>query len=359
MANHEAVNVEAERQVRHFLAPLVPYLDSPTVNEVMINRHDRIFVEDRGVITQLNLHIPDVQVRATINAIMTINEKDPSKSPLMDAHLVGKRVAAVLPPVAVHGPVLAIRKLPQTSPTLEDYYERGDFDPIESDITRHDIDPVEQAHYESRASQGGLGLVEFLQWAMKTRRNIAMAGGTGVGKTTFGMALLHAIPHDQRIVTAEDTNELVLTQPNVVQLEANIDYQVRLSDLIRMTLRLRPDRVIVGEVRGGEIFALLRALNSGHSGGLFTLHADNATLALRTMETYLRESPDFRDSTVTERRENIISAVHYVIYQARRGNSRAPEQILGLGGQLNGDNYQLRNVYQRGVTSISPSLNPT
>lgn len=348
MANHVAIYEESERQFRHFLAPLVKYIDSPTVNEIMINRSDSIFVEDAGQVKQIDIEINSAITLAAINAIMSMNRKD--VSPLMDARLKGMRVAAVLPPFAVHGPVLSIRKLPTVPQTLDAYVGRGDFSQTSEKQINTNVSGDERAHYELKAASGGTGLMEFFQWAMATRQDVALVGGTSSGKTTLAGALLACIPKTHRIITGEDTNEIVLTQPNVVQLEANAQSNVSLRQLIRMMLRLRPDRIIIGEVRGGELFDLLRVMNSGHPGGLFTLHADSAEAGLQTMETYLRESEDFRGASQQERRETIISALDYVVYQGRRGASRGPEEVLGIGKQLDRDNnYVLRHVFSRQI----------
>ena len=199
---------------------------------------------------------------------------------------------------------------------------------------------------EKAAANGGAGLEYFFRWAMRARLNMVIAGGTSSGKTTLAGAFLDCIPDEHRVISCEDTNELVLRQPNIVQLEASITHEVDLRRLIKMCLRLRPDRIIVGEVRGPEIFDLLDAANTGHPGTLFTIHADSATKALQRMETLLRMSPEMREIRTAELRELIANSVDYVVFQSRSGLRRAPTEVIALEKQLDATgNYVIRTIY--------------
>lgn len=343
--NYRNLISEAESQVRQFLAPLMTHFDDPMVNEIMINSYDRIFVEKLGSTKQLDLTLNDRTISGAIQAIATLNAKE--ATPLIDARLKGIRVAAVLPPVAVHGPLLAIRKLVTEPDSFDSYLDRGDFT---QQAGRRSVweDAGERHSMELAAAQGGKGLVEFFQWLMTKREDVAVVGGTSSGKTRLGGAFLRSIPNEHRIVTCEDTNELVLLQPNVVQLEGNTHLGITLRHLIKMCLRLRPDRIIVGEVRGPEFYDLLDAANTGHPGTLFTLHANSARLALTRMESFLRMSPDLSDVNTTELRRMIVQSLKYVVFQARDGKARVPEEVIAIEPELTqGGDYITRTVYMR------------
>jgi Flp pilus assembly CpaF family ATPase len=247
------------------------------------------------------------------------------------------RVAAAMPPVAVHGPLLAIRKLVTKPQTFDLYLERGDFTPANySGFGQRDGDVVteEQLMMEQQAAQGGQALGDLFKWMMRERFNVVVAGGTSSGKTTLGTAFLAAIPDSHRIITCEDTNELVLGQPNVVQLEASVEAGVDLRRLVKMCLRLRPDRIIVGEVRGAELFDLLDAANTGHPGTFFTIHADSAEMALVRMQTLLRMAPETAQMPPTDLRERIAQSVDYIVFQERMGKRRMPSQVIRIGKTL-------------------------
>ena len=352
MANYEAIYIEAEKQVRHFLAPLEAYFKSPTVNEIMVNNAENVFIEEFGKIYKLDVKLTPAMVASAINAIMSMNRKDAES--LMDARLPGLRVAAVLPPIAVHGPAISIRKHSSAHQTCEKYLERGDFDQITGGADSTEVDPKERLEREAAAKHGGVGLADLFRWMMATRQDVAIAGGTSSGKTTIGGAFLDCIPDEHRIITAEDTNELVLRQPNVLQLEANIQINVSLRKLVKMCLRLRPDRIIVGEVRGAELFDLIDAMNTGHPGAMFTVHANSAYKALTRLENLLKMSEEMREASVLELRGLICQAVDYVVYNGKRGKSRAPEQVIALDEDLDSTgNYRTRLVYTRQASAVA------
>jgi Flp pilus assembly CpaF family ATPase len=335
MANYKELTTESERQIRNALRPLMPYFDSPDTNEIMINHAGSVFVESLGKSELLNVTLTDSHILSVIHAIATVNQKDATL--VMDARLHGMRVAAAMPPVAVHGPLLAIRKLVTKPQTFDLYLERGDFTPANySGFGQRDGDVVteEQLMMEQQAAQGGQALGDLFKWMMRERFNVVVAGGTSSGKTTLGTAFLAAIPDSHRIITCEDTNELVLGQPNVVQLEASVEAGVDLRRLVKMCLRLRPDRIIVGEVRGAELFDLLDAANTGHPGTFFTIHADSAEMALVRMQTLLRMAPETAQMPPTDLRERIAQSVDYIVFQERMGKRRMPSQVIRIGKTL-------------------------
>lgn len=340
------IHDEALRVLRDRLAPLIPYMENEAVNEIMINDPRNFFIESRGQITRLEVTLQEYAVEAAIRAVMNINSKDVNY--IMDARLPGLRVACALPPVAIHGPLMVIRKHARTRFKLEDYVESGAFD----------IQPKTGAHaaldeapkMEALAAGGGQGLAEFLRWAVRAHKNLLLVGGTGSGKTTLLSTCLQEIPDDERIITCEDTNEITLGQPNVVQLEAYMvpgATPITIRDLIRLCLRSRPDRIIVGEVRGPEAYDFLDAMNTGHSGSLCTLHADSAFLGLRRLESLIRMSPTAANLPLRDMRGEIATAIDYVIYQSRAGGKRAPEQVIALDGVGEDDDYLWRMIYER------------
>jgi P-type DNA transfer ATPase VirB11 len=334
------------RVIRDRLAPLVPYMQDDSVNEIMINSHGNYFIESGGNISRVEVNLSPNAIDAAIRAVMTINSKDTSY--IMDARLPGIRVACALPPVAVHGPLMTIRKHSRNRYSLLDYVKQGSFD--RKGGGRRAANAEDAAMEEEAAKEGGLALANFLRWAVRSHKNILIAGGTGSGKTTLLSSCLMEIPDDERIITCEDTNEITLAQPNIVQLEAYAAPNatpITIRDLIRLCLRSRPDRIVVGEIRGQEAYDFLDAMNTGHSGSLCTIHADSAFLALRRLESLVRMSPTSANLPLADMRASIASAIHYVIYQARDGGVRAPEQVIALDGITTEGDYKWRKIYDR------------
>lgn len=337
---------EAMRVLRDRLAPLVPFMEDDSVNEIMINNHKDFFVEARGEIQRVKVELQDYAIDAAIRAVMALNDKETAH--IMDARLPGLRVACALPPVAIHGPMMVIRKHARRRFSLDEYVEQGTFD--RGQKTEHRAHADMAMEYELKAQAGGAGLAEFLRWAIRSRKNILLAGGTSSGKTTLLASCLMEIPDTERIITCEDTNEITLGQPNIVQLEAYAVpgmTPITIRDLIRLCLRSRPDRIVVGEIRGQEAYDFLDALNTGHSGSLCTLHADSAFLALRRLESLIRMSPTAANLPLKDMRGEIATAIDYVVYQSRADGVRAPEQVIALSG-INGDgDYAWREIYNR------------
>ena len=248
------------------LGPLEELLADPEVEEVMVNGPDRVYVERRGRIEPTEVHFADeAELRNSIERILApLGRRVDELSPMVDARLAdGSRVNVVIPPLAVDGPALSIRRFSAASPGPADLVELGTLTP------------------EMR------GLLEV---AVRERRSLLVSGGTGSGKTTLLNALSAFIAAEERVVTIEDAAELRLQQPHVVRLEsrpASVEGrgEVTIRDLLRNALRMRPDRIVIGEVRGPEALDLLTALNTGHRGALSTLHANSPSDALRRLET--------------------------------------------------------------------------
>src|SRR5437773_7176085 len=248
------------------LGPLETLLRDPDITEVMVNRPEQIFVERRGRIELTSLAFEDEDsLRRVIDRIVSsIGRRVDESEPMCDARLKdGSRVNVVIPPVAIYGPCLTIRKFGREVLTPERIVAAGG---------------------SSEA------ILEYLDAAVKTRLNVIVSGGTGSGKTTLLNVLSGFIPADERIVTCEDAAELRLRQVHVISLEskpANVEGhgQIAIRDLVRNSLRMRPDRIIVGEVRGGEALDMLQAMNTGHDGSMSTLHANNPRDAITRLET--------------------------------------------------------------------------
>jgi pilus assembly protein CpaF len=246
--------------------PLEPFLRDETISEIMVNSAHTIFIERRGKITRTNAAFVDDQhlLRIIDKIISRVGRRVDDSSPMVDARLPdGSRVSAIIPPLAVKGPTLTIRKFRKDPFTMEDLLKFGTLTP--------------------KAGQ-------FLEACVRGKLNILISGGTGSGKTTTLNVLSAAIPDDERIITVEDAAELQLRQEHVITLEtrpANVEGkgQVTIRDLVRNTLRMRPDRIIVGECRGPETVDMLQAMNTGHDGSLTTAHANTPRDALSRIET--------------------------------------------------------------------------
>ncbi|CAN5876763.1 CpaF family protein [soil metagenome] len=277
------------------LGVLEPLLADPNVTEIMVNGPDQIYVERAGKLTLSPTRFSsDEQLMQTIDRIVSqVNRRVDESSPMVDARLPsGERVNVIIPPLSLSGPVLTIRRFPRAF-SMEELREMGSVD-----------DPV-------------LWLLEAM---VRVRCNIIIAGGTGTGKTTFLNSLSSFIGERERIVTIEDSAELQLQQPHVIRLESrppNVEGkgEVSIRELVRNSLRMRPDRIIVGEVRGGETLDMLQAMNTGHEGSLCTVHANSVSDAILRLET-LASMSDL-DIAFEALRDQITGAVDVMIHLRR------------------------------------------
>jgi len=299
------------------LGPLEPFVRDPDVTEIMVNGWDSIYVERAGKLywTGSKFH-DDGQLRRTIDKIVAkVGRRVDESSPYVDARLPdGSRVNAIVPPLAIDGACLTIRKFSADPYQAEDLISFGT-------LTR----PV----------------VELLDACVRGRLNILVSGGTGAGKTTTLNVLSSFLPDDERILTIEDSAELRLQQPHVVRLEyrpPNIEGkgEVTIRDLVRNALRMRPDRIVVGEVRGGEALDMLQAMNTGHDGSISTIHSNSPRDAMSRLETMsLMAGMDLGIRTI---REQIASAINLIIHQARMkdGVRRFTHvtEIVGMEGDV-------------------------
>ncbi|GFZ93731.1 ATPase, T2SS/T4P/T4SS family [Dyella caseinilytica] len=278
------------------LGPLEDLIADESVTEIMVNRSDEIFIERAGRIEKSAIIFTgDKAVLAAIERIVApLGRRIDESSPMVDARLAdGSRVNAVIPPIALRGPSISIRKFSKRKLMGEDLLKFGSIN-----------EPM----------------LEFVQMAVRERKNIVVTGGTGSGKTTLLNILSNFIPDDERIVTIEDAAELKLSQSNLVSLEArpaNLEGKgiITIRDLVRNALRMRPDRIVVGECRGGEALDMLQAMNTGHEGSLTTAHANSPRDALSRLEVMVLMSS--MDLPMTVVREQIASAVDLIIHQRR------------------------------------------
>jgi pilus assembly protein CpaF len=299
------------------LGPLEPFVRDPEVTEIMVNNWDTIYVERAGKLfwTGTKFH-DDQQLRRTIDKIVgKVGRRVDEASPYVDARLPdGSRVNAVIPPLAIDGPSLTIRKFAA--------------DPYQAD------DLVEFGTMSSPVAK-------FLEACVRGRINMLVAGGTGAGKTTTLNVVSSFIPDDERIITIEDAAELKLQQPHCVRLESrppNIEGkgQVTIRDLVRNCLRMRPDRIVVGEVRGSEALDMLQAMNTGHDGSISTIHCNSPRDALSRLETItMMAGMELSNKAI---REQIASALQLIVYQQRLkdGTRRITHvtEVAGMEGEV-------------------------
>ena len=315
------------------LGPLEAPLRDPEITEIMVNRPEQIFVERRGRIELTNLAFEDeASLRRVIDRIVsTIGRRVDESEPMCDARLKdGSRVNVVIPPVAIYGPCLTIRKFGRDVLTPERIVTSGG---------------------SSEA------ILEYLQAAVQTRLNIIVSGGTGSGKTTLLNVLSGFIPPNERIVTCEDAAELRLRQVHVISLEskpANVEGrgQITIRDLVRNALRMRPDRIIVGEVRGGEALDMLQAMNTGHDGSMSTVHANNARDAISRLETLVLLAGTELPSRAI--RGQIASAINIVVQTERlRGGSRKIVSVAEVLGVVDGE-IAMQEVFTFRQMAVTP-----
>ncbi len=315
------------------LGPLEALLRDPDVTEIMVNGIDHVYAERKGkIVLTGSSFLTEDQLRAIIERIVTpLGRRIDEKSPMVDARLEdGSRVNAIIRPLAIDGPSLTIRKFSKTPFGVPDLIRFGSFTPQ---------------------------MAQFFEAAVLARQNILISGGTGSGKTTFLNVLSSYIPHDDRIVTIEDSAELQLPQEHVVRLESrppNIEGEgaVTIRDLVRNALRMRPDRIVVGECRAGEALDMLQAMNTGHDGSLTTVHANTPRDALSRLETMsLMAGLDLPSRAI---REQIGSAVDLVFQQSRLSDgSRRVTHVAEVTGR-EGDVFTMGDIFLFKQTGIAP-----
>ena len=307
------------------LGPLEELLADDSVTEIMVNRADEIFIERKGRLQWYPLAFTsDRAVMGVIERIVApLGRRIDESSPLVDARLKdGSRVNAIIPPLALKGPTLTIRKFSKKRLSADDMVGFGSVSPQ---------------------------MIQFLQLCVKHRKSMIVSGGTGSGKTTFLNVLSNFIPDGERIITIEDAAELRLNHSHLVSLESrpsNVEGRgaITIRDLVKNALRMRPDRIVVGECRGGEALDMLQAMNTGHEGSLTTLHANTPRDALARLETLVLMAG--MDLPIAAIREQITSAVDIVVQQSRFAcGSRKVTSIAEVTGMENG-RVQLQELFR-------------
>jgi pilus assembly protein CpaF len=314
------------------LGPLEPLLADTTISDILVNSHNTIYIERRGKLETTNVTFKDDEhlMRVIERIVSSVGRRIDESSPMVDARLKdGSRVNAIIPPLSIDGPVLSIR--------------------------RFGAEPLKMAALiDNKALTRDIA--DMLEMCVVARLNCLISGGTGAGKTTLLNALSAYIPVTERIVTIEDSAELQLQQPHVVRLETrppNIEGRGEVSqrDLVRNSLRMRPDRIVIGEVRGGEAIDMLQAMNTGHDGSLTTIHANTPRDALARLETMIQMT----GMNLSERamRQQIASAIDIVLQVARLSDgTRRVTSISEITG-MEGDTITMQEIFQYERTGMN------
>jgi pilus assembly protein CpaF len=311
--------------------PIQILLDDPDVTEIMVNGPKKVFVEKKGQLTRANVAFDDDDhvIRIIERIILPLGRRVDADSPTVDARLPdGSRVNAVVRPVAIDGPSITIRKFRKDKLKAEDLVNYGS-------LTQT--------------------MADFLHGCVKARFNIVISGGTGSGKTTLLNVMSGFIPENERIITIEDAAELQLQQDHVMRMEtksANADGggAVTIRELVRNSLRMRPDRIVVGEVRGGEALDMLQAMNTGHDGSLTTVHSNSPRDALSRLETLVLMAG--MDLPLKVVRQQISSAIDLIVQQTRlKDGQRKVTAITEVAG-MEGDTVVLTDVFKFNQTGV-------
>ena len=315
------------------LGPLEPLLQDPSISDILVNTHKQVYIERKGLLELTNVTFRDSQhlLRIIDKIVSQVGRRVDTSTPMVDARLSdGSRVNAIIPPLAVDGPLLSIRRFSQDKLMPPDLVER-------SAMTQ--------------------GMMELLEACVRAKLNIIIAGGTGAGKTTLLNALSAFISPKERIVTIEDAAELQLKQPHVARLETrppNLEGTgaVRQRELLVNSLRMRPDRIVVGEVRGEEALDMLQAMNTGHDGSLTTIHANSPRDGISRLEVMVALANS--NMQLTSIRQQIASAVHLLVQAARLSDgSRRVISLTEVTG-MEGEVVTLQDIYVFEKRGLNP-----
>ena len=313
--------------------PIQPLLEDPEITEVMVNGPKKVFIEKKGKLTKTAITFDDDDhvLRVIDRIILPLGRRVDPDSPTVDARLPdGSRVNAVIRPCSIDGPCITIRKFSRDKLSVQQLIDFGSLTP---------------------------NMAEFIRACVLAHLNIVISGGTGSGKTTLLNVLSGFIPEEERIVTIEDAAELQLQQDHVLRMEtkvANVDGKgsVTIRDLVRNALRMRPDRIIVGECRGGEALDMLQAMNTGHDGSLTTIHANSPRDTLSRLETLVLMAG--MDLPLKVVRQQISSAIDLIIQQARlKDGSRKITAITEVVG-MEGDTVVMTDIFKFEQTGVAP-----
>ena len=314
--------------------PITELLEDSNITEIMVNGPNEVYIEIDGKVIKdesISFINNDHILRTIQRMIQPLGRTIDTSNPMVDSRLPdGSRINAVIPPLSLKGPVLTIRKFRNNMSDIEDYLRSGTLTPY---------------------------MARFLEACVRAKLNIIVSGGTGAGKTTLLNILSSFIPNDERIITIEDAAELRLSQEHVISLETrmvNYEHQGEISirDLVRNSLRMRPDRIIVGEVRGKESFDMLQAMNTGHDGSLTTLHANSTSDSLGRLESMVMMAG--LDIPMSAIREYIYSAIDIIVHIERLSDGRRKITSISEIIDIKDGNLKLQEIFafrQKGVTS--------
>ena len=328
------METEIKRQIYNEivgLGPLQPLLDDPDITEIMVNGPKQVFVERKGKISRARVIFEnDEQIRRIIERIISpLGRRIDENHPMVDARLAdGSRVNAIIPPCSIDGSTITIRKFSKEKLTVQDLINYGSMIPT---------------------------MAEFLHACVASRLNVVISGGTGSGKTTTLNVLSSFIPEDERIITIEDAAELQLRQEHVVRLETKPpdfdgENEVSIRQLVKNSLRMRPERIIIGECRGGEAIDMLQAMNTGHDGSMTTVHANTPRDSISRLETLCMMAG--MDLPVTVIRRQIASAVDVIVQQTRlRDGTRKITNITEIVG-MEGDTVVMTDLFKFNQTGL-------
>ena len=315
------------------LGPLEVLLKDPTISDILVNGFDNIYIERSGRLVETNVRFKDqAHVRMILDRIVSnVGRRIDDSSPIVDARMSdGSRICAVIPPLSLIGPVLSIRRFGKKLLTTNDLLKNETLTP---------------------------GMLDFLGGCVEARLNIVIAGGSGAGKTTVLNTLSRFIPEEERVVTIEDAAELQMQQPHVVRLETrpvNIEGAGAITqrDLVINALRMRPDRIIIGECRGPEAFDMMQAMNTGHDGSMTTTHASSPRDAFSRLETMvMMASQNVPDHVI---RQMLASAIQIVIHCARLSDgTRKITAITEVAG-IDGEQVEMQDIFTLERSGIGP-----
>jgi pilus assembly protein CpaF len=316
------------------LGPLEPLMKDPTISDIMVNGPESVYVERNGRVVETNIRFKDsAHVRLIIDRIVSnIGRRIDDSSPIVDARLGdGSRVCAVIPPLSLIGPVLSIRRFGKKLLTTDDLLKNETFT---------------------------AGMLDFMSACVEARLNIVISGGSGSGKTTLLNTLTRFIPEEERIVTIEDTAEIQIQQPHVVRCETrpmNIEGAGAITqrDLVINALRMRPDRILIGEVRGGEALDMLQAMNTGHDGSMTTVHANSGRDAFARIETMVMMASQFIPDYVI--RQMAASAIQIVVHCARMNDGSRKVVEISEVGNVERDFVDTSTIFELERTGLNKS----
>lgn len=322
-SDREALVVQVMDEIYGF-GPLESLMNDPAVTDVLVNRHDRVLVERDGRLTETNARFEDSEhlLRFVQTMVTRAGRRIDEGTPIVDARLSdGSRLNAVIPPLSLAGPTISIRRFPRKQLQIEDLIRQGALAPA---------------------------MADFLILAVRGRMNLIVSGGSGAGKTTLLNAVSRFVPDTERVVTIEETAELQIQRPDVVSLETRLPGTegtggITQRDLLRNALRMRPDRILIGEARGDEVLDMLQAMNCGHRGSMSTVHANDTREALERLELLIALSGSNIPSHVA--REFVARAVDIVIHISRLPNGERRVTRISEAARLDEGEFRVHDIF--------------